>query len=383
VRSRLILLLSLAVAACSGDDNETTNETPAVGFVRVTAATSGLLLDGDGYTVTLDPGGADAQSQPLPTNGKADFGGVLLGDHTFVVEGLADNCITADYPTQRLTVVGAQIQPLSYQITCTGTPLTGPNQIAFESDRDGFGEIYTMNSDGTHQTRVTHDELINIRPSFAPDGSAIAFAQSTDAGDDDVFVVAPNGSGETDLTESGDLESDPSWSPDATRIAFLINVDFGGGVAVMNADGTEFRNLFFGSAAGKPAWSPDGMQIAFESSGTIMVMSANGGTATPIGPADSHNPAWSPDGTRIAFDSPSQPDGAGIFVMGTEGSGVTRLTTGDDHAPTWSPNGGQIAFSRGAEDTEAQDIFVVNADASGLIQLTTDSAADSHPSWSH
>ena len=66
-------------------------------------------------------------------------------------------------------------------------------------------------------------------------------------------------------------------------------------MALMNADGTEFRNLFFGNAAGKPAWSPDGMQIAFESSGTIMVMSANGGAATPIGPADSHNPAWSPE----------------------------------------------------------------------------------------
>ena len=197
VRSRLILLLSLTFAACSGDDNETTNETPAVGFVRVSAATSGLLLDSDGYTVTLDPGGSDAQSQALPANGKADFGGVPNGDHTFVVEGVADNCVLAGDPSQLLTVVGEQIQPVSYSITCTAAPLTGPNQIAFESDRDGFAEIYTMNSDGTHQTRVTHDELINIRPSFAPDGSAIAFAQSTDAGDDDVFVVAPNGYGET------------------------------------------------------------------------------------------------------------------------------------------------------------------------------------------
>ena len=57
--------------------------------------------------------------------------------------------------------------------------------------------------------------------------------------------------------------------------------------------------------------------------------------------------------------------------MGTDGSSVIRVTTGDDHAPTWAPDGSLIAFSRGAEDTEEQEIFVVNADGSGLIQLTS------------
>ena len=70
-------------------------------------------------------------------------------------------------------------------------------------------------------------------------------------------------------------------------------------------------------------------------------------------------------------------------MIGTDGTSLMRITTGDDHAPTWSPDGSQIAFSRGAEDSAEQDIFVVNADGSGLTQLTTDPAADSHPSWSH
>jgi Tol biopolymer transport system component len=135
--------------------------------------------------------------------------------------------------------------------------------------------------------------------------------------------------------------------------------------------------------AGKPAWSPDGLHMAFESEGEIMVISANGGDAAAIFSSDGHNPSWSPDGTRIAFDSPSQADGPGIFVMGVDGSAVTRVTLGDDHAPTWSPDGTQIAFSRGAADTPEQEIFLVNADGSGLIQLTTNTAADSHPSWSH
>ena len=143
--------------------------------------------------------------------------------------------------------------------------------------------------------------------------------------------------------------------------------------------------MFRGSSLGRPTWSPDGTALAFETDSGIVNASANGLDPVTIVSGEAHNPAWAPDINRIAFDSPSQPDGPGIFIV-TLGSGapvVTRLTTGDDHAPTWSPDGSQIAFSRGAEDSAEQDIFVVNADGSGLIQLTTDPAADSHPSWSH
>jgi Tol biopolymer transport system component len=154
----------------------------------------------------------------------------------------------------------------------------------------------------------------------------------------------------------------------------------------MNADGSDLRFVFHGSVAGRPAWSPDGLSLAVESDSTILAMGANGENVTTVVEAEAHNPAFSPvDGTRLAFDSPSQPDGPGIFIRVTtdEGSSLTRLTMGDDHAPTWSPDGSQIAFSRGAEDSAEQDIFVVNVDGSGLTQLTTDPAADSHPSWSH
>jgi len=387
VRPRLILLLSLAIAACSGDDQEPTNETTDVGFVRVTAPTLGLGLDTNGYLVTLDPGTPTALTQELPVNGQADFGGVPIGDHTFVIEDLSANCVLVDDPNQPVSVIGGQIQPLAYRVTCTAPPLTGPNLIAFQSDRDGFNEIYTMSPDGTHQTRVTQDELDNTAPSFAPDGQTIAFVQTLDGGPDeggtsDISTVGADGSEETFLTETG-LETDPSWSPDASRIAFLSDPDLYGGVALMNADGSDLRIVFRGILAGKPAWAPDGSSLVFESDSAIVRTDANGQNASTIFPGEAHNPAWSPDLLHIAFDSPSQPDGPGIFVIATDGTGLTRITTGDDHAPTWSPDGSQIAFSRGAEDSEEQDIFVVNLDGSGLTQLTTDPAADSHPSWSH
>jgi Tol biopolymer transport system component len=379
VRSRLFLLLSLSFAACSGDDMEPTDTTPDVGFVRVTAATIGLGLDADGYAVTLDPGGANTLTQDLPANGRVDFGAIPVGDHTFVVDGLAGNCTLSGDATQPLSVVGGQVQPIPFLVSCTAPPVTGPNRIAFESDRDGFPEIYTMGPTGSSQTRVTQDELTDVRPSFAPDGSSIAF-EDADLGD--ITVVPPDGSSETNLTESDDIESEPSWSPDGSRIAFLVNADLNGGISAMNADGTQITSLFRGSATGKPAWSPDGLRIAFESDDAVMVMDANGGNVTQLVAKETHNPAFAPDG-RIAFDSPTAPEAPGIFVLGTDGTTVTRVTTGDDHTPTWSPDGSKIAFSRGAVDSEDQEIFVVNADGTGLTQLTNNEFADSHPSWSH
>ena len=64
-----------------------------------------------------------------------------------VIEDLSANCVLVDDPTQPVSVLGGQIQPLAYRVTCTAPPLTGPNRIAFQSDRDGFTEIYTMSSD--------------------------------------------------------------------------------------------------------------------------------------------------------------------------------------------------------------------------------------------
>jgi TolB protein len=51
----------------------------------------------------------------------------------------------------------------------------------------------------------------------------------------------------------------------------------------------------------------------------------------------SEYPSWSPDGSRIAFD-----DGAGfnhqLYVMNADGSGVTRLTndSADDSNAVWT-----------------------------------------------
>ena len=55
--------------------------------------------------------------------------------------------------------------------------------------------------------------------------------------------------------------------------------------------------------------------------------------------------------------------------MNADGTGVTQLTDNDDWDwwPVWSPNGKQIAF--GSDRYGDREIFVMNADGSNVVSL--------------
>ena len=61
-------------------------------------------------------------------------------------------------------------------------------------------------------------------------------------------------------------DSAPAWSPDGRQIAFESTMDGDREIYVMNADGTNIRQLTHNTLWDEgPAWSPDGTKLAFSS----------------------------------------------------------------------------------------------------------------------
>lgn len=245
---------------------------------------------------------------------------------------------------------------------------------------------------GCHRdTLAPASDVASGPPSFAkpapppPDPQAppgrIAFVRVLAPSNMEIYRMDATGANVVRLTNRSVQDYTPAWSPDGSQIVFACAVE----ICVMNDDGSGIVQLTTAMHAEAPAWSPDGSRIAFHadpsnSNWDIYTMDVTGGNVVRLtsDAATDGFPDWSPDGSKIAFrriiGGTSQ-----IFVMNADGSGMVQLTAGPGGStPAWSPDGARIAFD--SDPTGRSEIYVMDADGTGLTQVTT--AGGTNPNWS-
>src|SRR5271165_4975778 len=84
------------------------------------------------------------------------------------------------------------------------------------------GDLWTVDRNGGHASRLTTGTGIETDPVFSPDGSMIAFTGEYD-GNTDVFVVPATGGVPKRLTYHPAADSAVGWTPDGKFVIFRSN----------------------------------------------------------------------------------------------------------------------------------------------------------------
>lgn len=139
---------------------------------------------------------------------------------------------------------------------------------------DLLGDIYTMGIAGGTPTRIAAGLAYEHQPRFSPDGKRIAFT-SDRGGGDNIWVMNADGSDKRQVTkEEFRLLNQPSWSPDGRFIAarkhfttgrslgtgevWLYHVSGGGGVQLVKRASEQLQKEL-----GEPTFAPDGKAIYY------------------------------------------------------------------------------------------------------------------------
>ena len=209
---------------------------------------------------------------------------------------------------------------------------------------------------------------------------AIGSAALTACQDDAPFLAAPP-------SKASPAKSGTAGKPGTVeQVLFTgLTTDGSADIYIMNADGTNLHRVTSDSTwEQEGAFSPDNKRLVYVRRPTVrnLVEENELWTAYTDGSkqtfimkmnATISHPRFSPDGSKIVFSAfVSDNDFTEIFVVNADGTGLKRLTyaAGDDARPVWSPDGITIAWvtNRGGK----AGIYLMNADGLNPRPLITD-----------
>ncbi|GJM42503.1 MAG: hypothetical protein DHS20C20_27850 [Ardenticatenaceae bacterium] len=223
----------------------------------------------------------------------------------------------------------------------------------------------------------------------------------------ELYLVQPDGTGLTRLTENDRVDTSPSWSPDGRQLTFRSRVDGSSDIIVMDANGTNWRNLINDPEDSifdefYPEWNPQRDLIALYTDRyyspqaecawhRVGIMPLAGG-ADDIQMLDElkteqETLAWSPDGRHLAFSSRCNFErevAVELFEWDIDSGEVVQLT--DDGyinaSPAYSHDGRFLAYQSVRPEAGA-DVFVLDLETGAIANLTHNPEfKDSHPTWS-
>lgn len=269
-------------------------------------------------------------------------------------------------------------------------------------------DIFSVRANGTGLQQITSGRQVDSSPESSPDGTAVAFDRSygcicriglVDAlltAGGDIFVIGD--SGEQNLTNSPEVsDRGPDWSPDGSQIAFArdryeVTAEFD--LYVMDVASGGMRLIAQGSGdQWDPSWSPDGSWIVYADPATrsLRIVRPDGTrnavlvrfAERPVQTADLRPPQapdWGPH-DKIAFEFAGD-----IWVINADGSGLKRLTSEDawnDFGPAWSPDGRKIVFVSNRDGDNR--LYIMDADGRHVTEvvlgISLSGAPIYSPSW--
>lgn len=274
--------------------------------------------------------------------------------------------------TTRTQPAAAQSQQSPIRPTATHTPEPRPEaspvpadsgRIVFVSNRDGNGEIYAVNADGTGLTRLTHDDVDDTAPSWSPDGRYITYVSLRLGG---AYLYGMRADGSDVRFLAGPVAGYyPEWSADGTHL--IVQVIQNDGVLnarVVSLESSLAKNLGTVQPPYVPVWSPDGSLIAHilpdQAGYPLVIYDANGKEQCRVDARMVSQPMWSSDSQLVAFVT-FLDDVKVIGFITRDCSGRYALPCSQDtrELNAWSADNQYIAYISGAA-AGMGDIYIIS-----------------------
>ncbi|NJN99659.1 MAG: hypothetical protein HC875_38940 [Anaerolineales bacterium] len=192
---------------------------------------------------------------------------------------------------------------------------------------------------------------------------------------DDIYIINPDGTGLA-LLGGGEGEGNACWPYYVAEESDSYSAD--GRFRVFTKDVIRYRNV------DDPVTGETTGVIRDDAPGIYWYDSLyqTEEQLTQFGAGIAYGGAWSPVREQIAFVS-TESQNDELWVVNYDSSGLLQVTRDEyawsDKHPSWSPDGQQIVFH--SNRTGHNQIFVMNADGSNLYSLSRTGYNDFEPVW--